>query len=295
MACVFGHVGRVGDVGPVGALGLLAGFRRVSAGLAALGRAALVVAGLGIAASGCAGSPPGVDATPAAIARQADRDALAALAAAAKDRHYIATYTLSAAGRPDRTVTVAIATDGSWIVGVPGGALGGLADVAVFSSAAGLFQCSLGPAAGSATARPDVPPQVAGCAAVARMTATIDPRVQHVFTDWIDPLVDKATALSVAATSRLPGAQGTCYSVESNSAALAPPVDPGVYCYASDGVLTAARVGFGMLVLAGPVAPGPPSVAIPAPVVGRAALPMAAPPPQPTPSPSAATSPNHQG
>ena len=60
----------------------------------------------------------------------------------------------------------------------------------------------------------------------------------------------------MAAAQLLPGARGACYSVESNSAALAPPVDPGIYCYAADGTLTAARVGFGTLTLAGPVAPG---------------------------------------
>ena len=95
--------------------------------------------------------------------------------------------------------------------------------------------------------------------------------MQHIFTDWIDPLVDRATALSVAAApSRCPAPAAACFSVESNSAALAPPVDPGIYCYRADGMLTAAQVGFGTLTLAGAVAAAPPSVTMPAPVVAAA-------------------------
>jgi hypothetical protein len=132
-----------------------------------------------------------------------------------------------------------------------------------------------------------------GCAKVSRLTAATDPRVQHVFTDWIGALVDRDTALSVAAAPLLPGATGECFSVESTSAALAPPVDPGIYCYGSDGTLTAARSGFGTLTLAGPVGAAPPSVAQPAPTVARGALPMAAPPPPPSPTatPTPTTSP----
>lgn len=120
------------------------------------------------------------------------------------------------------------------------------------------------------------------------LTTATDPLVQHIFTDWIDALVDRAAALSVASTT-LAGAAGSCFSVESNSAALAPPVDPGVYCYTDDGILSGARVGFGTLLLAGAVEGAPPSVAIPAPVMARPALPTGAPPPPPptTATPSA--------
>jgi hypothetical protein len=222
--------------------------------------------------------------------QQADRDQLAGLAAAAKDKRYVASYTFTVPDRPTRTVTVAVAADGSWVVAIPAGALSGLADVAVYSSAAGLFQCTLGPASGTAGSRPDLEPLTPGCRQVPSLTAATDPRVHHLFTDWIDPLVDRATALSVASVPALDGAQGACFSVESNSAALAPPVDPGVYCYQADGVLTAAQVGFGTLVLAGAVAPAPGSVTMPAPVVGGDPLPMTAPPPPPPPSPTPAPS-----
>jgi biotin carboxyl carrier protein len=52
----------------------------------------------------------------------------------------------------------------------------------------------------------------------------------------------------------LSGAQGTCYSIDSIAASIKAPVDIGIYCYAADGVLTAARVGFGVLKLVSQVA-----------------------------------------
>jgi hypothetical protein len=222
---------------------------------------------------GCGSAPPGGTPSPSLSARSPDRDALAGLAAAAKDRRYVATYTLTTPRRPDRTVTVAIATDGTWIVAVPGAALDGRVDVAVYRSDKGLYQCAVGPAAGP------VPP---GCVRVRRLDEAHDPRVQHLFVDWIDAFLDRAAALSVRAVPPLEGAGGACYSVESNSAALAPPVDPGIYCYRSDGMLTAARVGFGTLRLSGRIGDAPSSVARPAPVVKRSPLTTAAPTPPPT-------------
>jgi len=72
---------------------------------------------LGIGLSGCTSPPtttgePGVSTDPG----QDVRDQLAGHAAAAKDRRYVATYSLTKEGHPDRTVTVALAADGSWVV-----------------------------------------------------------------------------------------------------------------------------------------------------------------------------------
>jgi hypothetical protein len=240
-----------------------------------------VPVGIGLGAAllvACGGPPADPSPSQGTAANPTDRDALAGLAAAAKDRRYIATYTLSAAKTADRTVTVAFGADNSWLVAIPAGALGGLADIAIYSGPGGLFQCALGPASGTAGTRPDLAPVTPGCVAVNPLAAANDPRVQHIFSDWIDPLIDRATALSVAPAPLLPGARGACYSVESNSAALAPPVDPGIYCYAADGTLTAARVGFGSLTLAGTVAPAPPSVTMPGPVVSRPPLSLTVPP-----------------
>jgi hypothetical protein len=246
---------------------------------------------LGYGVSGCS-SPPTTTGEPTTAANpgQDVRDQLAGHAAAAKDRRYVATYSLAKEGRADRTVTVAVAADGSWVVAVPAGLLGGLVNAAIFKSRDGLFQCSLGPA-GGAPAWLDPALTAPGCVKVSRLRAGADPDVQHVFTDWIDPMIDRAAAISVATAKLLPGATGSCYSIEANSAALASPVDPGIYCYDTTGTLTAARSAFGTLTLVGTPAAAPPSVAMPAPVVDRAPLGLAAPEPPPSPTPSASATP----
>jgi hypothetical protein len=79
--------------------------------------------------------------------------------------------------------------------------------------------------------------------------------------------------------------------VDSISASLGAPVDVGIYCYADDGLLTAAKVKFGVLTLAStPVAP-PTKVDLPGPVNAGPPLPMASPPP-PSPSPSLSVAPS---
>jgi hypothetical protein len=247
----------------------------------------VVAAALALVTTACSSAPPDPQPSLTVDTAPADRDRLAGFGAAAKDQRYIASYTLSAADRPDRTVTVAIASDGTWVVGVPGGALSGLADIAIYRSMSTLHQCLLGPADGTAGTRPDLGPLTPQCVPVDPLAATDDPRVQHIFTDWIDVLVDRASAISVAA-STLPNAAGACFSVESNATALAPPMDRGVYCYADDGILTGASASFGTLILTGTVSPAPVTIAMPAPIAPDAGpVPVTAPPPPPTPSPSA--------
>ena len=70
---------------------------------------------------------------PGPVEVEAARDELAALAAAAQDRHLVAQYVYSRSGKPDRTIVFTSANDGSWRVDVPGGALGGTADVSMAS------------------------------------------------------------------------------------------------------------------------------------------------------------------
>jgi hypothetical protein len=250
---------------------------------------ALVAGGL-ISETACGAThpPPDVaDETPSALPAPGVRDQLAGLAAAAKDRRYVATYTLKTAKRADRTVTVAYATDDTWLVSIPGGALGGYADIAILGTATGLYECALGPAAGAGTIV--VEPR---CSKVTLSSST-DPRVQHLFTDWIDELTDRDIAISVDTAPVLAGAKGSCFSVESNSAQLAPPVDPGVYCYDSDGTLTGARLGFGTLILT-TSSGAPTTITMPAPITPGTALPQKAPPrPSPTPSASPSGSPVH--
>lgn len=253
--------------------------RRCLAGALALAVPVLLI--------GCGSDPPAADPAPSDTAVPADvasaRAQLAALAAAAEDRKLTASYTLSVNGRADRTVAVTTATDGSWRIDVPGGALGGGADVAVAQNRDGLFQCAL-PSAQR--------PIAVTCVRVAepdgQLPAGIDPRVQHPFTDWPRVLTDHQAALSVSSSRQLPGVRGRCFSVETTSASLSAPLDVGIYCYEVDGTLTGARLAFGTLVLAGSPAAAPPAIALPGAVVAGEPLGMAAPP---APPPSATSVP----
>jgi hypothetical protein len=148
---------------------------------------------------------------------------------------------------------------------VPGGALAGQVTLAVAGNRDGLYQCRLS-GAGPTCVK----------AAAGGLPAWADPQVQHPFVDWLDPLIDRQSAISVAAAPLLAGARGACFSVEANTAALSAPVEPGVYCYDDEGTLTGLKVGFGALVLATPAAPAPPAVALPAPVTDGSPLPTGA-------------------
>ncbi|MEV0730663.1 hypothetical protein [Polymorphospora sp. NPDC050346] len=235
--------------------------------------------------TGCGSDAPASDPTPtpSPSATEADqtpaRSQLAGLAAAAQDRHLSAFYTLSAADREDRTVAFTAAPDGSWRVDIPGGALGGTADVSVARTADGLFQCAL----------PSVTRQVAPtCVRVGdpdgQFAAGNDPLVQHPLVSWARVLTDRRAALSVTAAQPLPGSRGACFAVESTSASLRAPLDVGIYCYAQDGTLTGAKVAFGTLILAGEPVAAPPTVTLPGPVVAGEPLGMASPPPPPPPT-----------
>jgi len=238
---------------------------------------------LGCAAlAGCTSPPPVLpDETPSATAVPTAPTApwgqLAARVAAARDNRFVATYSLQKPGRPARTVSVTIAADGSWLVVVPGGALGGTADVAVAQTRAGLFDCTT---SGSVN-----------CFRVGDAGATLparsDPRIEHLFTDWLLTLSDRDAAISVDPAPPPAGAHGSCFSVGPDSAALAMPVDAGIYCFDDKGTLTAAAVTAGTLMLvSGPVA-APPTVTLPGPVVPGTPLATAAPPASPSPTASA--------
>ncbi|MEH0969862.1 hypothetical protein V6U77_01790 [Micromonospora sp. CPCC 205546] len=231
----------------------------------------------------CAADQPATRPTPTSApvpaGMDAARDELAALAAAAQDRHLVASYTLRAAGSPDRTILVTSANDGSWRVDVPGGALGGSADVSFAATADGLFQCAL----------PSVTrPEPAACVRLGDRDAAVprrlDPRVQHPFTDWLAVLTDRRAPLAVSPAQPPPGASGACYSVETTSASINAPLDVGIYCYGPDGTPTAVRTAFGTLILAGTPAPAPATVQLAGPVVDAEPLGTATPEPAPEPS-----------
>jgi len=235
--------------------------------------AAVSAAGLLAFPAGCGSDRPPdseVSPTPLAAGPPDARNALAGRAAAAKDRRFTAAYTLARPGGPPRTITVALASDGGWRVDVGGGALGGTVDVAIVTVRAGHYECVLGTAA--------------SCVQVGALPAAADPKVQHVFTDWLDVFIDRRAAVSVARAQPPPGVTGDCFSLEPTAVSLIGPLDPGIYCFAADGTVTGARAGFGTLVLASQVGPPPPTVTLPGPVVPGDPPNTAAPPPPPTPT-----------
>ncbi|MGV9216272.1 hypothetical protein ACTFTM_30845 [Micromonospora sp. RB23] len=230
--------------------------------------------------------PPPPPADPGPLEVDGTRDELAALAAAAQDRHLVAQYVFSRSGQPDRTIVFTSANDGSWRVDVPGGALGGTADVSLAATSDGLFQCAL-PSTGH--------PEPARCVRLGdrddAIPRRLDPRIQHPLTDWLDVLTDRRAPLAVAVATTPKGLTGTCYSVESTSASLNAPVDVGIYCYDPDGTPTGARTDAGTLRLAAPPGAAPAAVQLAGPVVDAEPLDTAAPPtPDPSLSPSAGTS-----
>ncbi len=232
---------------------------------------------LALVTVGCGGPntavvTPSTNPTPSLPAPEPDaRTRLAGQIAAAKDERYTASYLLTGPDNVGRTVTVVLAQDGSWRVDIPGGARGGTVDVSIAGNSDGVFQCTSSCVWVAAPGEP--------------IPAEIDPRVHHLFTDWLDVLLDRQAALSVAPADPLPGSQGTCYSVEPTTVSLTPPMDSGIYCYLDNGVLTAAQFSPGVLVLIGEPGPAPESVALPAPIApaGTSPVPTSPPPPSPTP------------
>ncbi|WP_233513382.1 hypothetical protein [Micromonospora craterilacus] len=246
--------------------------RRLAAPLAL----ALPVLLAGCSADPPADPPPPPSAAPRPVGMDAARDELAALAAAAQDRHLVARYNLLADGAADRSILVTSANDGSWRVDVPGGALGGAADISLAATADGLFQCAL-----PSAARPEPPSCVRLGERDDTLPRRLDPRVQHPFTDWLDVLTDRRAPLSVSPAMAPPGATGSCYSVETTAASINPPLDVGIYCFDADGTPTGVRAAFGTLTLAAPPEPAPATVQLAGPVVEGEPLGMEALPTDP--------------
>lgn len=238
----------------------------------------VLLAAAGLLVSGCGGSAPAATSspTPASTEPTDPADRLAGLVAVGQDRGYEATYSYQVYGRPTRSVTVTLATDGSWRVDVPGAGLGGGADIAVAGTSKGVYQCTLGDG-GSCT-------RVAK--AGGRVPDRYDPKIEKLFVRWLPRLEDRDAALSVATTSRLHGATGTCFSVEPTAASLSSPVPAGVYCLDDNGAVTGARTSLGTLVGTGSPAPAPATVTLPGPAAGGSAVPTASPSPSPSPSAS---------
>ncbi|MBU2663334.1 hypothetical protein KOI35_07405 [Actinoplanes bogorensis] len=208
------------------------------------------------------------------------RGELVGLAALALDKAYAALYTFDDGDGQARNVVATVGRDGTWRVDVSGGALGGTADVSILSTAAGVFQCTLG-----SQTNPISPTCVKVAKPGKKVPADYSPKVERLFRQWLSVFTDRQSALAVGDVPPLTGAKGTCFSIDSISASLAAPVDVGIYCYADDGVLTAARVGFGEVKLTNQIA-GPATVTLPGPEVAGPPMGMDAPPPPPVVEPS---------
>ncbi|HEX5198400.1 hypothetical protein ACFQS1_29765 [Paractinoplanes rhizophilus] len=237
-------------------------------------------------AAGCGGTetpPATASAPPPAGGDDPDgRAELAARAALAQDKAYAALYTLTSGGDGRKhNVVATIGADGTWRVDVSDAVLGGTTDVSIVSTAAGVFQCTV-----SSPSNPITPTCVRVADAGKRVPREYSPQVERLFRQWLPVFTDRQSPLSVTEVEPLKGAQGTCFSIDSISAALKAPVDIGIYCYAPDGVLTAARVDFGVLKLVSQVT-GPRTVALPGPEVPGQALSTDAPPAVEQPSGSA--------
>lgn len=235
---------------------------------------------LGGAVAGCGPDTGAPRASPTPSGGDPPHDAaraeLAARAAAAQDRAAVSYYTFAPPERPERTIMVVRADDGSWRVDIPGGALGGTADVSIARTGGQLYHC--------AVAAPPAPTGPAGCVPVDELSEEVDPRVQHPFSSWLEVLTDRSAAIAVARAGAPDGVGGDCYAVQSSAASLVAPLDPGTYCYERDGTLTGAQLELGTLTLVKTEPAAPPSVQLTGPIVARDPLPLDSPPASPSPA-----------
>ncbi len=256
----------------------------------------LAAAAVLLTLGGCGGKPPQLLSSNPDVSSAPPSDPrgqLAALVAAAQDQHFVGAYTLHTDGRADRTVLVSRAVDGSSRIDVPGGALGGGADVSIAANATGIFQCVLsGPATtlATATSSPGPDPSASpanpafpapACVRLAgpggQIPKKYDPVIPHIFTDWMTVMTDRNAPILVFQAAALPGSSGQCFSVEPSSASMAPPMQAGIFCYLPDGTLTAAAIAHNRLTIIGQPAPAPPTDPLPGPVIDGPAAPIKAP------------------
>jgi hypothetical protein len=236
--------------------------------------------------AGCSGAP---DPQPAPTPSTGGDDTpdsradLIARATLAQDKAYAALYTLTEDGNGrQHNVVATVGADGTWRVDESHAMLGGTADVSIVSTAAGVFQCTV-----SSPSNPTTPSCVRVANPGKKVAKDYSPQVERLFRQWLPVFTDRQSALAVTEVDPLDGAQGTCFSIDSIAASIKAPVDIGIYCYAPDGVLTAARVDFGQLKLVSQVA-GPATVPLPGPVGPGPAMTVDSPPP-PVPSSDSAT------
>ncbi|WP_163512339.1 hypothetical protein [Fodinicola acaciae] len=224
--------------------------------------------------AGCSGSAPPAPDTSASSAPPPlpARQLLAARAAQATALTFTATYALtdgkaqpaadtsaspSPSGAPPQaaqSVTIARTQDGYKLDIVSPTQV-----ISLVHTGAGTYKCALSGATPGCT-------QVA--AAGQSPPADDDFTLLKVFTSWPQQLASPATAISVSQAGNSVAATGACFDVDVVSASIAAPVDPGTYCYDTNGVLTGLRTASGTLKL---VSSGqaPAAIALPAPLVAN--------------------------
>lgn len=242
---------------------------------------------LTVAIAGCSSAgakPPSEDTKPTrkASAPRAHQ-LLSGRAAAAIDKVYSAEYRYI---RPDGGQAIVRVTKGSQVTRLdivhPGDAATLAHTLTMFVNPDGTYRCISTPSA-------------SGCALVAAPGAEVpeDPKLQHVFTDWLPTLADRSSAFSVqevtAADTGLAGVTGSCFSLEQVTSSVRAPLDLGIYCFDEAGLLTGFKTELGVLTLvtSGSV---PETIALPAPITSSVPT-TVAPPPQPSPSPSVTPTP----
>jgi hypothetical protein len=226
--------------------------------------------------AGCSGAPdPQPTPSPSAGGHDNAPDSradLIARATLAQDKAYAALYTLTEDNGRQHNVVATIGADGTWRVDVSHAMFGETTDVSIVSTAAGVFQCTV-----SSPSNPTTPSCVRVAGAGKKVAKDYSPQVERLFRQWLPVFTDRQSALAVTEVNPLDGVQGACFSIDSIAASIKAPVDIGIYCYAPDGVLTAARVDFGQLKLVSQVA-GPATVPLPGPVSTGAAMTTDSPP-----------------
>ncbi|HEV2088308.1 MAG TPA: hypothetical protein VGR21_08360 [Cryptosporangiaceae bacterium] len=203
---------------------------------------------------------------------------LASFAARGQDHYFTATYRFAPAGGAAETTLNVIRTPSGLRVDLaqPADAASVARTVTAVRTPTGAYVCVV-----TAAAKGCVNARTPGAAAV-------EPRVWHVFGNWLAVLADPGAAISVTVVPTPAGATGTCFSVEGVAASLDAPVDSGRYCFDDAGMVTALRIGAGDATLA-QSGPPPAEMNLPAPL-GPALPATAAPPTSPPPPSSPAAS-----
>ncbi|MFC4337288.1 hypothetical protein [Salininema proteolyticum] len=197
--------------------------------------------------AGCGTATATDDETPEEDRPPSARLELTSAAAEAMDARYSAEYEWSGGGN----VTVDLAEDGTWMVGVEDWALGGEADVWIAWTTGGFYQCV------------DEPEEQ--CVKIAAITGEIpedlDPKVQLPFVRWLPRLADQHAPFQVAWDDG-------CFVLNRTTVVVDTPVPEGSWCFDGEGAIESVDVkDAGTLTLVGEKSEAPETVELPGQIV----------------------------